>query len=761
MTIRNTWYVPLCALVASLLFACQPEEKTPAPPPNILFIAVDDLRPELNCFGKSHIHSPNIDRLAASGMMFQRTYCQVPVCGASRASLLSGIRPTADRFVNYLTRLDQDYPGIPSLPRHFLDHGYTTLSRGKIFHHSDDQMDAWSEAPWSPQNHHADYGWFDYVDPRSIEVIRTHPDFGREGSRVRGPAFESPDVADTAYKDGKLARQAVEDLQRLSQAGKPFFLAVGFWKPHLPFNAPKKYWDLYDPDSIPLSLNAFVPENAPDAAIHNSGELRNYALIPAQGPVSRDTARMLTHGYYASISYTDAQIGKLLDALDELGLRENTIVVLWGDHGWNLEDHTLWCKHANFESAMRAPLIISAPGYAGKRSTPSLTEFVDLYPTLCDLTGVPQPGHLQGKSLVPLLENPEQPFKEAIYSRFHQGESVKTDRFVYTEWVNPGEGAVYARMLYDHDSDPLENINVAERPEYESTVSELSQKLATMRDPDAQHPRHLESSLEVISIDSGARREVYRANAHFEAPNWSRDGHHLIFNQEGRLYKIPLEGGTPAEIPTGFAVRCNNDHGISPDGSQLVISDQSRIYTLPMEGGTPTQVTDKAPSYWHGWSPDGQTLAYCAEREGNYDIYTLPVGGGTETRLTRAEGLDDGPDYSPDGQYIYFNSVRTGTMQIWRMKTDGSEQTQLTTDRYNDWFPHPSPDGQWIVFLSYGPEVEGHPANKNVRLRLMHLESGEIRVLAHLFGGQGTINVPSWAPDSKELAFVSYRWVFD
>jgi hypothetical protein len=274
----------------------------------------------------------------------------------------------------------------------------------------------------------------------------------------------------------------------------------------------------------------------------------------------------------------------------------------------------------------------------------------------------------------------------------------------------------------------------------------------------------IESTLETVAIDSRNRKVIYHAQKHFEAPNWSRDGDFFLFNQEGLIYKLPVAGGEPQLVNTDFAARCNNDHGISPDGTRIVISDQttdnkSRIYTLPIDGGEPKLITENAPSYWHGWSPDGKTLAYCAERNGNYDIYTIPVEGGEEKRLTTPPGLDDGPDYSPDGKYIYFNSERTGRMQIWRMKTDGSEQEQVTHDEFNNWFPHPSPDGKWLVFLTYEKDVQGHPANKDVMLRLMPADRGEIQVLVRLFGGQGTINVPSWSPDSKNLAFVSYRLV--
>jgi Tol biopolymer transport system component len=274
----------------------------------------------------------------------------------------------------------------------------------------------------------------------------------------------------------------------------------------------------------------------------------------------------------------------------------------------------------------------------------------------------------------------------------------------------------------------------------------------------------LESTLETVTIASTDRRVVYTSRDHFEAPNWSRDGKHFLFNQDGRLYTLPVAGGKPQLLETEFATRCNNDHGISPDGSQLAISDQSkdgksRIYILPIGGGTPRQITAVGPSYWHGWSPDGKTLAFCGERNGEFDIYTIPAAGGEEKRLTNTPGLDDGPDYSPDGQYIYFNSERTGMMQIWRMKIDGSGQEQITSDNYNNWFAHPSPDGKWIVFVSFEKDVKGHPANKDVMLRMIPTAGGEIQVLAKLFGGQGTMNVPSWSPDSKTVAFVSYRLV--
>lgn len=282
--------------------------------------------------------------------------------------------------------------------------------------------------------------------------------------------------------------------------------------------------------------------------------------------------------------------------------------------------------------------------------------------------------------------------------------------------------------------------------------------------PTAEKPA-LYCTLETQSIDSTDRRVVFVTPTHIEAPNWLPDGKSLLYNSGGRLYRIPTAGGKPEAIDTGFAGRCNNDHGVSPDGSLLVISDQSqgdrqsRIYTLPIAGGTPKLVTPNAPSYWHGWSPDGKTLAYCAQRNGDFDIYTISVGGGEEKRLTTAKGLDDGPEYSPDGKFIYFNSERTGRMQIWRMRPDGSEQEQVTDDEYNNWFAHPSPDGKYLTILSYDKEVTGHPENKDVSIRVMDLTTKRISVLALLFGGQGTINVPCWSPDSKKIAFVSYQLI--
>ncbi|MBL0156057.1 MAG: TolB family protein [Bryobacterales bacterium] len=280
----------------------------------------------------------------------------------------------------------------------------------------------------------------------------------------------------------------------------------------------------------------------------------------------------------------------------------------------------------------------------------------------------------------------------------------------------------------------------------------------------AAKDRVVESTLEIVTVATGERRIVQRVLAHFEAPNWTADGSTLVYNGGGKIYRIPVAGGTPVLAPTGD-VRVNNDHGLSPDGKMLAISGsvgrgQSQIYLVPVLGGEPKLITPLAPSYWHGWSPDGKTLAYCASRNGEFDIYTIPAAGGAETRLTTAAGLDDGPEYSPDGQYIYFNSDRSGLMRIWRMKANGEGQEMMSQGPETaDWFAHISPDGQRMVYISYDPSVKGHPANKDVTLRIAPAGGGAAKTVVTLFGGQGTMNVPSWSPDGQSFAFVSYRLV--
>ena len=482
----------ILALTAIFYLSCEPQiGQGEQQQKNVLFIAVDDLRLQANLFGQQQMKTPNLDRLGSEGVVFDRAYCSVPVCGASRASLLSGVRPTPNRFVTYFTRKDTDFPDLPSLPKYFKDNGYTTISNGKIYHHVTDDSLAWSEKPYIPK---AGIGWQSYISEESKKIVEKNYAIQEEkrkemeeqftdvaDSMIKGPAWECVDVEDNAYPDGMLADKSIADLQRLAKSGEPFFLAVGFWKPPLPFNAPRKYWDLYDEDDIELADNPYKPKNAPDAAMHHWGELRGmYDGMPQEGNLPDSLARKLIHGYYACVSYSDAQIGKLLDEVEGLGLADNTVVVLWGDHGWHLGEHTLWCKHCNFDRVMNAPLIVRAPGKEQGQRSLAITEFIDIYPSLSELTNLPIPEHLDGTSFVPVLENAAIKVKDAAFVKYHGAESVVTERYSYTEFLD-NEGIVKANMLYDLKEDPKENENISLKEENKELVEQLSKRLAEVK----------------------------------------------------------------------------------------------------------------------------------------------------------------------------------------------------------------------------------------------------------------------------------------
>lgn len=466
--------------------------------PNVLFIAVDDLRPDLGCYGVKHIHSPNIDKLARGGTVFNRAYCQQAVCSPSRTSLLTGRRPDTTKVYDLQTHFRIHLPDVVTLPQHFKQHGYHAQGMGKIYHGGLDDPQSWSVESWVPAGRKA------YHKPESLEaiekvrsllkaegrlykeeVVRRDEKTGavlkvkRTGQRANGPAWEDPAVADNELGDGMVADKAVETLRQIKD--KTFFLAVGFYKPHLPFIAPAKYFDLYPAAGIRLAANPFPPKDVPQVALHDFGELRSYSDMPKVGPVSDAKARELVRAYQAASSFTDAQIGRVLDELDRLGLRDKTIVVLWGDHGWHLGEHAMWCKHSNFEVATRVAMIISAPKQktAGK-TTAALSEFVDIYPTLCELAGLPLPAGLEGTSLVPVMNDPDRPWKKAAFSQYPRqkamGYSVRTDRYRYTEWAEPGQKPEGVE-LYDHQTDPAENVNLASLPENKELVTKLSKML--------------------------------------------------------------------------------------------------------------------------------------------------------------------------------------------------------------------------------------------------------------------------------------------
>ncbi|HXG70396.1 MAG TPA: sulfatase, partial [Gemmatimonadaceae bacterium] len=394
--------------------------------------------------------------------------------------LLSGLRPDSTRIYGLVTPLRTVMPAAMTMPRYFKSKGYTTMSLGKVYHHSDDDPLGWSVPPLDAEGHWHGRG---YLAESSIRAVEAFAAARGPGSGGRGPAFEAAHVADTAYPDGKLANLAIERLRKRSASG-PFFFAVGFNKPHLPFNAPQKYWDLYPADRIVLPSNDYPPSDVTPYTLTTFGELRAYTDMPKAGALSEQQARALNRGYLASVSYVDAQIGRVLNALDSLGLARNTIVVLWGDHGYKLGEHAQWTKHANFELDTRIPLIVRAPGVtrSGQRSR-AFVETVDVFATLSELAGLPIP--LQhGTSMVPVLRNPLRAWKTAAFSQFPReagnavmGRTIRTDRYRYVEWTREATGEVLARELYDHATDPQENANVAAASRHSSTVADLARRL--------------------------------------------------------------------------------------------------------------------------------------------------------------------------------------------------------------------------------------------------------------------------------------------
>lgn len=455
--------------------------------PNVLFIAADDLRPELGCYGNSIVRTPNVDSLASRSLLFRRAYCQSPVCGPSRASLLTGLRPDTTRVWGNRTHFRDILPDVVTLPQRFKQEGYHTEAIGKVMHGKMTDRPSWSVPAW-PED-----GWqagMQYVDEASLAAIRAKSQ-GRvlSGSEIptlewtKRNSWQAPDVPDNALQDGQVGDRAVEALRRLKD--KPFFLAVGFQKPHLPFTAPRRYFDLYDPDEIPVPKDQRPPLDWPNSAFTRWQELRGYTDIPRTGPLPDGKARELIHGYYAATSYMDAQAGRVLDELDHLGLSGDTVVVLFGDHGWHLGEQDLWAKTTNFEVAARAPLMVHVPGMrSGGRTCDRLVEFVDIYPTLCEACGIATPEQLEGTSAMPLLEDPGLVWKKAAFNQItrpyladqdweQMGYSMRTDRYRYSEWVDR-DRQVVSRALFDFRIAPSETVNLADRKDHRGLVETLS-----------------------------------------------------------------------------------------------------------------------------------------------------------------------------------------------------------------------------------------------------------------------------------------------
>ena len=458
---------------------------------NVLFVAVDDLRPQLNCYGETQIKSPNIDKLSQGGMAFTSAFCQHATCGASRASLLTGLRDNSTGIIGLYPKVSDALPDHLTLPQNFKQHGYETISIGKVYHHNDDDLPGWSKTPYRPSDNFFPRGYVTEEAQAMVMQRRARKQYGywivKDPRAEKGPATEMADVSYNGYSDGQVADRAIEELQRCKKSEKPFFLSVGFRKPHLPFNAPKKFWDLYSRDDIKLADNPFFPKGHNRYSMNGMGELESYLDTPdeiKEGKLDEDIAKRLIHGYYACVSYIDYCLGLILDELDRLQLRDNTIVVLWGDHGWKLGEHGAWAKHTNFEVDTRVPLILDVPGMKaeGKKCN-ALVELVDIYPTLSDLCGLSKPDNLEGYSFTPLLDDADKPWKKAAFSQYPRsrrdaeklimGNTVRTQRYRYVEWVHVKSGTVKAKELYDRQKDPKENVNVVDHAEYADVVQKM------------------------------------------------------------------------------------------------------------------------------------------------------------------------------------------------------------------------------------------------------------------------------------------------
>jgi arylsulfatase A-like enzyme len=465
--------------------------------PNVLFIMVDDLRPELGCYGSTHVRSPRIDEVASRGLVLERAYCQQAHCRPSRFSLLSGCRPdTAGIWTNQDVR-----PALadkPFLPAHFRRHGYYCIGLGKIAHNNQEDPACWSEPHRMPPNYSFEYrtraGRALVAKMQREASAAGLPDpFADVPENIRrGRPYEILDVSDSELGDGQLADEAIAALESL--AGRPFFLGVGFLRPHLPFVAPKRYWDLYDPAVLPAVDPHATHEGLPGLSANDSRELRmQYRGVPVKGAFPDRLNRKLWHGYLACVSFVDAQIGRILDALDRLDLASNTIIVIAGDHGFHLGEIGLWCKATNFEAATRTVLVIYAPGMkAGGAKTCSLVELLGLYPTLCDLAGLPKPDHLQGDSFAVLLDDPSLQPVDAAFSQYprgsNMGRAIRTPRYRLIEWRHRDSGELLGRELYDHESDPDETTNLAGRSEYIELIEPLSARLQAARLPSLGEP---------------------------------------------------------------------------------------------------------------------------------------------------------------------------------------------------------------------------------------------------------------------------------
>jgi len=475
-------------LSLALLLATTGISQAAEKPVNFIHIIMDDLRSTgLPLYEKdAPVIAPNLERLASEGVLFNNAHANFPSCGASRASLFTGLRPTEKRFTSFDASLENDAKGIITLPGYLKENGYKTLSLGKVIHVRGDTDFAWSEKPWDPKYHDENTSSFmDYNDPKNIDALNNSckkQNICGYGTMGKAAPYEKLDLPDDAYIDGKVAKRAIAELDKLKKSNSPFYMVIGFVKPHLPFTAPKKYWDMYNREEIVMSPAPDKPKDAPPEAWHESGELRGgYAGIPVEFTpwlqnIPDELSRTLRHGYYASTTYSDAQVGKVLDAIERLELTDNTVIILSSDHGFSLGDHTLWNKHSLFNIATHVPLIIKAPKKPMNKEIDGLVEYVDLYPTVVELAGLAKPAHLEGQSLVENLKSPGLPTKKAIFTRYKKGENIIVEGYSYSAWFT--EGKLSGHMLYDKSNDPNETVNLVNQKSHSKLVAKLQSVLA-------------------------------------------------------------------------------------------------------------------------------------------------------------------------------------------------------------------------------------------------------------------------------------------
>ena len=708
----NRQTIPLLMLVVLLTHHAVAESAQDQP--NILFIAVDDLRPSIGCYGDELAITPNMDRLADNGLVFNRAYCQVAVCNPSRASLMTGQRPDHLGVWTLPIHFREANPLAVTMPQWFRKYGYTAVSHGKIYHNPTPDPQSWSE----PIRDLPDLP-FPYPDgtKEMIEAAKKKlPKNDWRKNNLRPPCTSAPDLPDSELIDGARTDMAIEDLQRLSKEEEPFFLAMGYIRPHLAWVAPKKYWDMYDPDKLPVLIDESVNKDTPKYALHNNSELSHYVdLKDMPKPWDKETlspeqSRKMVHGYYACVSYVDAQLGRILDALDESGVADETIIVLWSDHGYKLGEYRGWGKMTNYEIDTRVPLIISTPAMRSGGSevagtqTESLAELLDLFPTLCELSGIEVPKFVDGKSLAPVLEDPESQVHDAAVSQYYRklkgkevmGYALRTDDHRFVEWRDFSTGEVVSRELYDHRSDPEERINIAASAD-EALLDSLTETLlethprkglvmtplvhstAGSKSPKVEMSFVNDSAgdVKIIPITSrGARnkRSIKQLKSGEQMTRKSRVGEvFVVESDDGKIYEIHS-----ASFPSGKVVIEGNDDAESkqqdPETEEPspVVDDSPKVIDVQLIAGANGELESITVAEEKTFSGDDRFKQLAK-------YFDQKFSGMDETKRKKYE-----VQFQISPELKYHNTVKAIEAVSGGFKDDGSVKKFVETIRFKD-----------------------------------------------------------------------------